>query len=197
MKPAADSGDGAAFYAAYMVFQGLNITGTAFMSHPVPGEVINWLTGQLFSLLAADKRWTLVPPGQARGVIESLVESPTGPGLGPREVMQEVGKAFGADAVLVGQVYRWRERVGSDFGVESPASVAFDLSLIRPADGAILWRGNFDKTQKSLMEDLFDFKTYMLSNGQWLTAKRLARIGLDRMLGEMPGNPSGKDQQKT
>ncbi len=168
------------------------ITGTAFMSQPVPGDVVKWLTDRLFEMLVADKRWYLIPPGQAKGVVESIVGSDTKVGMSPLKMIQEVGNTFGADAVLIGQIYRWRERVGTDFGVESPASVAFDLSLVRPTDGAILWRGNYDKTQKSLFENLFDLNTYIKSDGLWLTAKKLATFGLEKLLAEMPGAPAGK-----
>jgi hypothetical protein len=145
-----------------------SITGTSFMSWPVPEEVVDWLTDQLFEKL----------------------------GIHHLEMMQHIGKAFGADAVLIGQVYRWQDRVGTDYGIEKPASVAFDLSLVRPSDGAILWRGNYDKTQKSLFENLFDLNTYIKSGGRWLTAKELAGFGLEHLLAEMPEVPAeaqGKD----
>ena len=164
--------------------------GSAVMSQPVPQDVAKWLTDKLFAMLMADKRWDLIPPGQAKGVFESIVGSDTKVGMTPLKMIQEVGKTFGADAVLIGQVYRWRDRVGADFGVETPASVAFDLSLVRPSDGAIFWRDKYDKTQRSLFENLFDLKTYIKSDGLWLTAKKLATFGLERMLGEMPGTPS-------
>jgi len=172
------------------------ITGTSFMSQPVPQDVVKWLTDQLFDMLVTDKRWNLIPPGQAKGIVESIVGSDTKVGMSPLKMLQEIGKTFGADAVLIGQVYRWRERVGSDFGVESPASVAFDLSLVRPSDGAILWRGNYDKTQKSLFENLFDLKDYIKSDGLWLTAKKLAKFGLDKLLEDMPGSPLKKKAVK-
>ncbi|MBW1733619.1 MAG: hypothetical protein JRJ09_02080 [Deltaproteobacteria bacterium] len=169
------------------------VTGTTFMSYPVTGEVVEWLTERLFDMLAAQRRWGLIPPGQARGAMENFLASDAGTGSTPLKLIQDVGKTFRADAVLTGQVYRWRERVGSDFGVESPASVAFDLSLIRSSDGAILWRGNYDKTQQSLMENIFDFKTYMKGKGLWLRARGLAQLGLDKMLAEMPGSPPVKE----
>jgi len=163
------------------------ITGTAFMSQPVSREVVGWLTQQLFERLLKEKKWRLVPPGQAEGVVGSIMKSDKQVGIGPLEMVQDTGKAFEADAVLIGQVYRWQERIGTDFGVERPASVAFDLSLISPSDGAILWRGNYDKTQQSLFENLFDYKTYFKSGGVWLTARKLADFGLDRLMAEMPG----------
>ena len=165
------------------------ITGTGFMSQPVPQDMVRWLTDQLFDMLVTDKRWNLIPPGQAKGIVENILVSDTRVGMSPLRMIQEVGKTFGADAVLIGQVYRWRDRVGADFGVKSPASVAFDLSLVRPSDGAILWRGNYDKTQRSLFENLFDYKTFVKSKGLWLTADKLAQLGLDKLLEDMPGSP--------
>jgi len=172
------------------------ITGTAFMSQPVPQDVVKWLTDQLFDMLLKDKRWTLIPPGQAKGVVESIMVSDNRLGIQPIEMIKDIGKNFGADAVLIGHVYRWQERVGTGYGVEKPASVAFDLSLVKPSNGAILWRGNYDKTQRSLFENLFEMNTFIKSGGQWLTARELASIGLERLLAELPGTPAaqqGKD----
>ena len=172
------------------------ITGTTFMSYPVPQNVARWLTDKLFEMLQTDKRWHLIPLDQAKGVVDSIVRSDTKMEMHPLKMVREVGKTLGADAVLIGQVYRWQDRVGTDFGIQKPASVAFDLSLVRPADGAILWRGNYDETQKSLFEDLFDWSTYIKSDGRWLTAKKLAAFGLEKLLAQMPGAPAarqGKD----
>ena len=169
------------------------ITGTAFMSQPVPQDVVKWLTDQLFDMLLKDKRWNLIPPGQAKGVVESIMVSDNRLGMQPIEMIKDIGNNFGADAVLIGHVYRWQERVGAGYGVEKPASVAFDLSLVKPSNGAILWRGNYDKTQRSLFENLFDMNTFIKSGGQWLTARELASIGLERLLAELPGTPA--DQQ--
>ena len=81
---------------------------------------------------------------------------------------------------------RWREREGTDYAVNKPASVFMDLHLIRPSNGAIMWKSNFDKTQQSLAENLLDLKTFTASGGKWLTVERLAEIGLRKMIEEMP-----------
>ena len=162
------------------------ITGTSFMSWPIPEEVVGWLNDRLFDMLVQGNGRNLIPPGQARGVVESIMVSDAQLGVHPLEMIKQVGKAFEADAVVAGQVYRWQDRMGTDYGVDAPASVAFDLSLVRPSDGAILWRGNYDKTQKSLMENLFDLNTYVKSGGRWLTVKELAEFGLEHLLTEMP-----------
>jgi hypothetical protein len=53
----------------------------------------------------------------------------------------------------------------------------------------ILWKSAFDKTQKSLSENLFEFSTFMQSGGRWLQVEKLAMIGLEKLLSEMPGAP--------
>ena len=107
----------------------------------------------------------------------------------PLEILQEVGKAFEADAILAGYIYRWREREGTDYAVDRPASVAFDLQLIRPTDGAVLWKMKFDKAQQSLSENILDLKTFLDGRGRWMTVEKLAMLGLRKALGDMPSGP--------
>lgn len=172
------------------------ITGTSFMSWPVSKDVTDRLTDQLFDMLAKEKKAYFIPPGQARGVVQSILMSNTRIGIPPIEMIKEVGKTLEADAVLIGEVYRWQDRVGADYGIEKPASVAFDLSLVRSSDGGILWRGNYDKTQKSLMEDLFDLDTYLQSGGRWLTAEQLADFGIKRLVSDMPLPPAEHEEKE-
>ena len=165
------------------------VTGSAFLAQPVSVLVTTMMTDKLYERLMEDKRWKMVPPGQARGVFESILGSDKKMGMDVLEIIEEVGRTFRADAVLGGNVFRWRDRRGSDYAVDVPASVAFDLWLVRSSDGVVLWKGSYDKTQKSLMENLLDFSTFAESNGKWLTAEKLAMIGLKKLLGEMPGAP--------
>ena len=172
------------------------ITGTSFLAEPVPEDVVRQMNKVLFSDLMEGKQWTLVSPGQARGVLASIIDGDKKMEKTPREMLQSVGKTFEADAVLTGRIYRWQKRVGSDFAVDRPASVSFDLVLVRPSNEAILWRSHFDKTQQSLFADLFDFDTYVKSAGRWLTAEKLADIGLGELIMKMPGIPKPKKEVK-
>lgn len=162
------------------------LSGSVFLAGPVPQEVIQPITNRLFDRLVADKKCELVSPGQAEGVYSSIVDSDTNVGMGALKILQMVGEQFGSDAVLAGYIYRWQERQGSDYAVNRAASVAFDLHLVSPTDGTILWRGKFDKTQRSLTENLLDLKTFVQGKGQWMTADKLALIGLNKLLNEMP-----------
>lgn len=106
----------------------------------------------------------------------------------PVEVMRKVGKEIGVDGVLAGYIYRYRERRGYQYAVEQPASVAFGFYLIRVDDGKLVWKGVYDKTQSSLMENILDVKTFIKGHGTWLTADQLAEAGIDRILKTFPDN---------
>ena len=173
------------------------ITGTSFLAEGVPEDVVREMNKILFGKLMEGKQWTLVSPGQARGVLASIIDGDKKMEKTQRGMLQSVGKLFEADAVLTGYIYRWQKRLGSDFGVDRPASVSFDLVLVRPSNGAIIWRDHFDKTQRSLFENLFDFDTYVKSSGRWLTAEKLADIGLEKLIREMPGKPKLKKEKET
>lgn len=171
------------------------LSGAVFSAEPVPGDVAQQMTDTLFDRLVTEGGYELISPGQAEGVFSSIVDSDMNAGMEPVKILQKVGKAFEADAVLAGYVYRWRERLGTDYAIDSPASVAFDLNLVRPADGAILWRASFDKTQRSLSENVLDLATFLEGGGRWMTAKKLAMQGLDNLLKEMPAGSKKREDQ--
>lgn len=102
-------------------------------------------------------------------------------------VLKKVGAELHADAIVVGYVYRYTERVGYDFSAERPASVAFEIHLLNVKDGSTIWHGVFDKTQKSLMEDVFQVSSFFKGGGKWLTASQLAKQGIDEILKTFPG----------
>jgi len=105
------------------------------------------------------------------------------------QVLREVGKELGADGVVAGFVYRFRERKGVAYSVEQPASVTFEMHLLRVSDGALVWRGTFDKTQSSLMEDLFQIFSFYRGKGRWMTAEELMGEGVEQILQTFPGLP--------
>ncbi len=160
------------------------ITGAGFSVSPVSAEVVSKMTAKLFEGVRKMGGLELISPGKAKGVYSSLISSDAE--YTEFEMLQKIGQAFSSDAVLVGYVYRWRERIGSDHAVDMPASVAFDLSLVRPEDGAVIWREKFDKTQQSLSKNLLDWETFVKGRGRWMTAEKLAEFGLEGMLSRMP-----------
>ena len=156
------------------------LCGATFMAEPVSGDVAEAMTVSLLNCLEKNQKYTLIPPGQAKGVYSSIFSQNLT--IGMKDMLQKIGTSFSSDAVLFGYIYRWRERIGTEYGIESPASVAFDLHLVSTDTGSILWKKSFKKTQLSLSENLLDLATFIKSRGKWLTAKELATIGLVGMM---------------
>jgi hypothetical protein len=102
------------------------------------------------------------------------------------DTLRKVGNELGADSVAVGYVYRFVERIGYGYSSERPASVVFEIHLVKTADGSILWRGIFDKTQKSLMENVFDISSFFKGGAKWVTARELVEQGMDDVFKTFP-----------
>jgi hypothetical protein len=184
-RPAVSAGDGTGVIRS-------PLSGATFMGGGVTRDVVQEMTTSLLKKLVEDKHYKLISPGQARGVYSSIVSSDEV--LDETEVLQKVGKAFSSDAVLVGYIYRWIDRKGTDYAINQPASVAFELCFLRPGDGAILWKGRFDKTQRSLSENILDMDTFVQGKGKWMTANSLADLGLVALVAEMPKEENGEEQ---
>lgn len=108
------------------------------------------------------------------------------PGATPLDMAQRLGKELGADYVLVGNVWRFRERIGSSLGVAKPASVAFSLYLVDTQSGKSVWQDRFNETQQSLSENLLKAPDWFKRGGTWLKARELARYGLEDLLKDFP-----------
>jgi hypothetical protein len=102
------------------------------------------------------------------------------------DTLSKTGKEIGADFLAVGYVYRFVERVGYGYSSEHPASVAFEIHLIKTTDGSIIWRGFFDKTQKSLLENIFEISSFFRGGAKWVTAQELTELGMDDVLDTFP-----------
>jgi len=104
----------------------------------------------------------------------------------PRDLAQKTGHALGTDLIIVGTVWKFKERVGGAMAVESPASVAFAVGLIDVTSGRMLWKAAFDKTQRSLSEDIRDARAFFQKGAKWLTANELARYGVNEIFKKFP-----------
>lgn len=106
----------------------------------------------------------------------------------PVDILRKVGKELEVDAVAAGYLYCYRERKGYKYGTDKPASVAFEMVLVRVRDGAVIWSSYFDKTQRSLMENVLQLSTFIRSGGKWMTASELSAEGVDQMMETFPAS---------
>jgi hypothetical protein len=93
---------------------------------------------------------------------------------------------FGADALVAGTVYRFRNRDGQAMGSVNPSSVGFEVKIYRAADGKLLWSAIFDHTQVALGANALTAAQYPGGGTRWLTSEELARWGALRLVNEVP-----------
>jgi len=160
------------------------ICGALFVTGPVEGAADKYMTRQLMAFLKSETEYTLIPPGMAEGVRSRMLSEDIR--ISERDLLVEMGRRLQADAVISGMIYRFRQRIGTVFSVDTPASVAFGIHFIRVADGRLIWVGHLDETQKPLSEDLFKVSTFVKRGGGWLTAEELATFGLNEVMATLP-----------
>jgi hypothetical protein len=107
----------------------------------------------------------------------------------PTAAAERAAADFGATAVVVGRVTRWREREGSAAGATTPASVAFEVTLYQAPVPRRLWSGRFDETQKSITEAILRARQYPGSGTRWLSTEEFARWGAQEVVKSMTGPP--------
>jgi len=126
----------------------------------------------------------VVPPSKVLGAFMEVPKDETKDT--PLTLARKTGRALEATHVMVGLVWRFRERVGGSMGVESPASVGFVLHLVDVEAGQVVWRGAFQETQRSLSENILDAPTFFKRGGKWLTAAELADSGVEKVFQKLP-----------
>jgi hypothetical protein len=98
------------------------------------------------------------------------------------EMARQIGQRLNGDAVLQVMMERYFERLGTNYSVQSPASVAFRFRLIHVASGRIICTGMFNEAQQPLTSDLFAFPKMARRGFKWVTAEELTEEGLQREL---------------
>ena len=106
--------------------------------------------------------------------------------LRPLRSAIQLGKELDVDYIFVGYLFRFEERIGSRIGADKPASVGFDVHLLRVKDGKRVWDGKFDETQQALSENLLKIGSFVRRGAAWLKAEELSSVGMDEMLKRFP-----------
>ncbi|RMH37067.1 MAG: hypothetical protein D6690_04090 [Nitrospirae bacterium] len=144
---------------------------------PVPPAAAELVTKLVMAELERREGLRLIPPDRVTQVLggESLASL-------PKDRVRRLGQELQADAVLVGLVRTYRERVGTKWAA-TPAAVGFEMQLVNPKDGSVLWSGEFYEEQKPLTEDFLGFIEH---GGVFVTAKELAESGVRKLMQHFP-----------
>ena len=152
---------------------------TAAASVPAHNDPPEMLAKQLYSAMASLPNWQIVAESEVKQVEQMK------PGITDAARLRQIGELVFADAVMVGRVLRFRERIGDDWGVKSPASVAFVLDLIDVRRGDVIWSARFDETQKALSENIFGLGDIGQRGVRWLSAEQLMMDGVKKAVGQL------------
>ena len=126
----------------------------------------------------------LIHVKQAMSVFEQISEDNTLDT--PRKLAKGFGDKLQAELVVVGTVWRYRDRDSVKDMRDAPASVGFEIFLVEVATGKRLWRGKFEETQKTLTEDVVRGFKQLKMGARWLTADELARYGVKEVFKRFP-----------
>jgi hypothetical protein len=129
--------------------------------------------------MASSPNWQIVAESEVNQVEQMK------PSTSDAARLRQIGEMVFADAIMVGRVQRFRERVGDDWGVKSPASVAFVLDLIDVRRGDVIWSARFDETQKPLSENIFGLGDISQRGVRWLSAEQLMMDGVKKAVGQL------------
>lgn len=156
-----------------------------FKTGPLQAEAASFLTELLDNLLQkrSDAAYLSVELGTA--ALQALPDDVFNR-HSELEPMLAAGRALSADAVITGYVYRFRERIGHALSVDSPASVAFEVALVDVLKERVLWYAHFDETQRSLSENVLQWRTFWKRGGVWITAHDMAASAMTTLLEKMP-----------
>jgi hypothetical protein len=105
---------------------------------------------------------------------------PPGAAVYDAKLGSRIARKVGANLAVIGAVARYVEREGSALGVTTPASIAYQLVLVRASDGALFTVDRFDHTQQPLTSNLLDLPTFLRAGGRWMTRQEM----LEGALGE-------------
>jgi len=153
----------------------------------MPEEIVEqkerYLTISLYDALTAELFRIEITPLE-RSESEFLTVKAESPKSYYREQALNTGKRLGVDAVMIGTISDYRERVGSSYGVESPAAVTFSVEVLDTRDGRTLWETYFKEQQKPLLENVYEIGKFFKRGAKWITADELAREGARKTAAE-------------
>ena len=144
-------------------------------------QVLTRIASDMLKTRFAEK---LIPIEKAQSVFDEISKNDTFDT--PRKLAQALGDRLHAELVVVGSVWRYRDRGAIKEIPDSPASVAFEVYLVEVATGKRLWRGKFDGTQKTLSEDVIRGLKQIRMGARWLTADELEGYGVKEVFKKFP-----------
>jgi len=161
---------------AVVPFRTGNATGTEVRGgdEPVPADAGS-LAARKLAVHLARAGVAIVDPERVAG---TWVLADTGVYDG--RAAARVGEKIGANVAVFGTLSRYHEREGTAWAVKTPASIAYEATMVHVPDGALLAVDRFEYAQQALSENLLQLPRFVEGGGRWLTREELLDQALAR-----------------
>lgn len=101
-------------------------------------------------------------------------------------VVAAIGKKVGCDGVLVTTVRRFKQREGTEYASDDPASVDLHMALIHASSGVVLWTADFRETQESFLDNILTFDKVQTRGFKWISVEEMLDQGITERLATCP-----------
>lgn len=101
-------------------------------------------------------------------------------------VVAAIGKKVGCDGVLVTTVRKFKQRVGTEYASDDPASADLHMVLLHAGSGAVLWTADFRETQESFLDNIFSYDKMQKQGFKWISVEQLMEQGITERLATCP-----------
>ncbi len=138
-----------------------------------------FVTGIMARELKNNKKVHLISDSQAAGFAPEVSGGISG-------MVAAIGKKVGCDGVLVTTVRRFKQREGTEYASDEPASADLHMALMHAGSGAVLWTADFRETQESFLENILTFDKMQNRGFKWVSVEQLVEQGLTERLAVCP-----------
>jgi len=136
-------------------------------------------TGIMARELSGNIKARVVSEGQAA----TLAPEVTGGSFG---MVSAIGKKVGCEGVLMTTVRRFKQREGTEYASDDPASADLHMALIHAASGAVLWTADLRETQESFLDNILSFDKLQKQGFKWVSVEQLVEQGIIERLATCP-----------
>lgn len=106
--------------------------------------------------------------------------------VGTAGTVTAIWQKLHCDGVLLTAVHQFHQREGTEYAVDSPAAVKFQMELHETRSGNILWTADFREEQESFLGNILTFNKVRKRGFKWVDAEQLMAQGIKERLASCP-----------
>ena len=136
-------------------------------------------TGVMTRLLEGNPKVKILSSSQ----VASLAQEVSG---GLSGTVSAIGKKINCDGVMVTTVRRFKQREGTEYASDDPASADLHMALMHSRTGAVLWTADYRETQESFLDNILSYSKMQSRGFKWVNVEQLVEQGVKERLADCP-----------